>query len=310
MELHDFINLVANKRKTILGVIAIFLVLGVGVIAVQRFKYSSKSQVLVVQEYNQNVDSYTASKSNEYLSSVLASVISSNSFYDKVMNSSFNINSAYFGTTPKDQMKEWQRTVDAKNIGDSGIISITVYHPDRAEAEKIVRATTYVLMTQHAAYDGTSEAVKIRLIDQPITSNYPVRPNIPVILGLALGLGLVCGLLIVYLNSANEFYNHENYHEVNNKINNNLNNNLNNVRSTNYLAHEQIVNDQPVANKQVSERSPEVHSAKAHTPYGNKAVVPPESIFQAEPEGDYLLDEDVDLGEETTFQGNIRNILN
>jgi uncharacterized protein involved in exopolysaccharide biosynthesis len=80
MEFNDFIQLIARKRKTILGVIALFIVIGAGVIAVQRFKYSSKSQLLVVQEYNQTVDAYTASKSNEYLSSVLASVVVSNSF--------------------------------------------------------------------------------------------------------------------------------------------------------------------------------------------------------------------------------------
>lgn len=199
MELHDFIDLVRRKRKTVYGIIALFLVIAAGIIGVQRFKYSSKSQLLVVQEYNGTVDAYTASKSSEHLSSVLASVVTSNSFFMKVLASNTDINAGYFGTTPKDQMKEWDRTVTAKSVNDSGIIAITVYHPSAAESKKIASAINYVLMTQHSAYDGANEAVKVRLIDQPVTSNFPVRPNIPLIAGLALALGFVSSLMYIYL---------------------------------------------------------------------------------------------------------------
>lgn len=199
MELHDFINLVARKRKTVFGIIALFIILGAGIIAVQRFKYSSKSQLLVVQEYNRTVDAYTASKSNEYLSSVLANVVVSNSFFTKVTEAGFNINTGYFGDNTKDQMKEWNRTVTAKSINDSGIISIVVYHPDRSQAEKIDRAINHVLMTQNTAYHGSGDAVKVRLIDQPITSTLPVKPNILLTIGLAIALGFVTSLIYIYL---------------------------------------------------------------------------------------------------------------
>ncbi len=199
MEFHEFLNLIARKRKTIYGIVALFIVLSAGIIAVQRFKYSSKSQLLVVQEYNSTVDAYNASKSTERLSSVLANVVTSNSFFSKVLAASPTINVSYFGTTPKDQMKQWDRTVTAKSINDAGIIAVTVYHPDRAEAEKIAGAINYVLMTQHSAYDGANDAVKIRLIDQPVSSSFPVQPNIPLILGLAIALGFVSSLIYVYL---------------------------------------------------------------------------------------------------------------
>jgi uncharacterized protein involved in exopolysaccharide biosynthesis len=208
MELNDFLNLVALKRKTIFGIIAIFLILGVGVIAVQRFKYSSSSQLLVVQEYSQNIDAYTASKSNEYLSSVLASVITSNSFFSKVLEAGFDIDANYFGNTPKDQMEQWTKTVTAKNINDSGIISISVYHPNREQADKINRAINYVLMTQNTAYHGSGDAVKVRLIDQPITSTYPVKPDILLTLGLAIALGFLTSLIYVYLTPLTNLPNH------------------------------------------------------------------------------------------------------
>ncbi len=199
MEFHEFLNLIARKRKKVYGIIALFLIIAAGVIAVQRFKYSSKSQLLVVQEYSSPVDVYTASKSSEHLSSVLASVVTSNSFFTKVLATGPTINAEYFGDNGKDQMKQWSRTVTAKSINDSGIIAITVYHPNRAEAEKIAGAINYVLMTQHGAYDGANDAVKVRLIDQPVTSSFPVKPNIPLIAGLAVALGLVFSLIYIYL---------------------------------------------------------------------------------------------------------------
>lgn len=199
MEFNDFINLVARKRKTVYGIIALFILLGVGVIAVQRFKYSSKSQLLVVQEYNRSVDAYTASKSNEYLSSVLANVVTSNSFFTKVMESGFSINQGYFGDNTKDQMREWDRTVTAKSINDSGIIAITVYHPNRNQAEQIDRAINFVLMTQNTAYHGSGDAVKVRLIDQPISSTWPVRPNVFLIISIAVLLGFLTSLVYLYL---------------------------------------------------------------------------------------------------------------
>ena len=210
MEFHDFLHLLSKKRKTIYGIIALFLLLGIAVIAVQRFKYSSKSQLLVVQEYDRSVDAYTASKSNEYLSSVLADVVVSNSFFTKVMESGFEVNGSYFGDTTKDQMKEWNRTVSARSINDSGIISVTVYHPNRAEAEKIDRAINYVLMTQNTAYHGSGDAVKVRLIDQPISSSFPVRPDIALTLGLAIALGFLASLVYIYLTPpANAFVPHQ-----------------------------------------------------------------------------------------------------
>ena len=56
---------------------------------------------------------------------------------------------------------------------------------------------------QHAAYDGANDAVKIRLIDQPVSSSFPVQPNIPLILGLAVALGFVSSLIYVYLSPVN-----------------------------------------------------------------------------------------------------------
>lgn len=84
MELQNFLQLVQRKRKIIFGIVALFLIVAAVAVAFQPFKYSSQSQLLVIQErQGMVVDAYTASKSSEHLSRVLASVVTSNSFLQK-----------------------------------------------------------------------------------------------------------------------------------------------------------------------------------------------------------------------------------
>ena len=50
MELQQFIQLIKVKRKTVLGSITLFMLIATVAIAFQTFKYSSDSQLLVIQE--------------------------------------------------------------------------------------------------------------------------------------------------------------------------------------------------------------------------------------------------------------------
>jgi len=153
---------------------------------------------LVIQNFS-NPDPYLASKSTEYLSNILAKVIYSNSFFENVLESGYYINKNYFGQTVKEQMKIWAKTVSAKSMNDSGIIALNIYHTDRSQTELINRAVVFTLQTKHGLYHGGGENVSIKVIDEPITSNYPVKPNLVLNFGLALALGLVFSLIYIYL---------------------------------------------------------------------------------------------------------------
>lgn len=197
MELREFISLAFKKKVTIIFIVIIFLILAIILSLVQPFKYGASSQVLVIQN-SANPDPYATSKSAEYLSNILAKVISSNSFFNSVLDSGYFIDKNYFGQTVKAQMKIWNKTVSAKSLNDSGIISLTVYHTDRAQAELINRAVVYTLQTKHGLYHGGGD-ISIKVIDEPITGNYPVQPNLILNFGLSLVLGLIFSLAFVYL---------------------------------------------------------------------------------------------------------------
>lgn len=198
MELKEFILLLVRKKVTIFFIVIIFLILAIILSIIQPFKYGSSSQILVIQNFS-NQDPYLASKSTEYLSNILTKVIYSNSFFANVLNSGYFINKNYFGQTIKNQMKIWNKTVSAKAVNDTGIISLEVYHTDRVQAEMIVRAVVYTLQIKHGLYHGGGNNVSIKIIDEPITSNYPVQPNIILNLSLALALGFIFAGIYVYL---------------------------------------------------------------------------------------------------------------
>ncbi len=198
MNIHQYFNLMARKRQTIAIIMSIFLSVAILASAVQPFKYGSSLKLLTINTFKE-VDPYTVSRSNEHLSNLLSQIVSSNSFFEKVKNSNSNIDGNYFNGDSKKQMKRWNKTVKAKGLGDTGMIAIDVYHSDPSQAAEIARAVAYALQTEHSQYHGFGDRVQIKMIDQPITSSFPVQPNVVLNLSLAFIFGLIFSLIYIYV---------------------------------------------------------------------------------------------------------------
>jgi len=169
----------------------------------QPLKYSAESQVLVVPDYQKTSDPYQISRTNEYLSSLLAQVTYSSSFFEATVKPDYQIDTAYFGDTAKKRMTSWRNTIKVKPINDSGAISVKVYHTDKQQAEKLVRAINYNLITKNNYYHGLGDKVTLKVIDEPLVSNWPAKPNLPLNFGLAIVLGVLIGLAQIYVVSVN-----------------------------------------------------------------------------------------------------------
>lgn len=178
----------------------------------QPLKYSAESQILVVPDYQQTSDPYQISRTNEYLSSLLAQVTYSSSFFEATAKPEYQIDTVYFGNTAKKRMISWRNTIKVKSIADSGVISVKVYHTDKQQAEKLVRAINYNLITKNNYYHGLGDKVTLKVIDEPLVSNWPAKPNLPLNFGLAIVLGVLIGLAQIYIVSVN--YNNEEWSEV------------------------------------------------------------------------------------------------
>jgi len=199
MNLNEFFIAMSKKKQTFVSVFIIFVLIAILITALMPFKYGSSLRLLTVHSFKETTDPYMVSKSSERLSSLLAKLVYSNSFFEKIKESGFNIDKAYFGDTEKKQMEEWEKTVKSKSIGDTGIIAIDIYHTDRNQTEEIAKAIVFILKKDHDLYHGFGKNLEIKVIDKPITSNFPVKPNIVLNLTLAIIFSIIFSLSYIYL---------------------------------------------------------------------------------------------------------------
>lgn len=197
MEFNEFLNLIKKKKQTIFTLILVIVMLAIVFSLAQTMKYTVKSRLLVVQNSSNN-DAYTLSKSNEYLGNLFAEVVYSSSFYDRVIASQYYINNDYFSGSYNQQIEKWQKTVQTKTKGDTGIVEIYVYHPQTTEANKIALAINDILINSNQDYQG-GQNIKISIIDQPMTSSYPNKPNLPYNVAAALFGSFVISLFYIYI---------------------------------------------------------------------------------------------------------------
>ena len=199
MDLLQFIKLINKRKQTVIGIVVLFLAIAVIVTFIQPFKYSSEAKILVIQNFPKGSDPYAISRSNQYLSSVLARIVNTNLFYSEVVNSGFNINKNYFPENVEKQIRVWNKTVSAKAIGDSGLISLKVVHPDKYQADQIMRGINNVLKTKNSYYHGLGDQVSIKTVDQPHTSDWPAEPKIFLNFMLAFAFGAVFSFSFIFL---------------------------------------------------------------------------------------------------------------
>lgn len=160
-------------------------------------EYSSTTQILITQELGA-VDAYTASRSAERIADDLANIVYTSTFFDKVLASGYNVDSTYFSTDATKRRTEWQDAVNATVSRSSGLLSITAYHPDVTQAQELAQAVAYVLTTQGWTYTSGGN-ITVQVVDEPLNSRYPVRPNLLIngLSGLILGLLGATGYLLI-----------------------------------------------------------------------------------------------------------------
>jgi capsular polysaccharide biosynthesis protein len=177
------------KRVLFFGLVA--MVAAIGLSLLQPLKYSSSVRMLIIQPGNYNVDPYTAIRSAEQIGNNLAQVVYTTDFYSKVMDAGgakYSIDPTYFPDNDAKRRKLWSQMVSVKVENGTGLLNITVYHPDKDQATQIAQSIAYVMTNQGANYVGGT-ALQIRLVDEPLVSRFPVKPNLAVngFTGLLLG---------------------------------------------------------------------------------------------------------------------------
>lgn len=188
------------------------LVLALIISFVQPLRYSSTARMLILQDVGSGVDAYTASRSEERIADNLSTLIYTSTFFDQVMSAGFSIDDSGFPEDPSKRRKEWGRTVTATVARGSGLLTVSAFHRDVTQAEQLVRAIAFVLTDRVGEYTSGGD-VTVSLVDEPLNSRWPVKPNVLLNLLSGFVLGGFVGVSYVLLQTERIRRRHQFVHE-------------------------------------------------------------------------------------------------
>ncbi len=211
----NYLNTIKNHWQTIIVTTLIMVVLSLILSLIKPLEYRTRVDLLIIQKQSANMDSYQSARASEKLAQTLISVIKTKSFLSKVLNTNFNIDKNKLPKNEKDLRTVWNKKISANLLQESSILRVDVFDKNKIQSNKIANAVAFILINDSNEYHGSGSSVVIKIVNEPLTSNYPARPNII----LNIFFGLVIGLI---LSLANIFY------KINKKLENNIYNNFNN----------------------------------------------------------------------------------
>jgi capsular polysaccharide biosynthesis protein len=162
------------KQKKGLIIISGLLLAAVSFWGVMLFspRYQSNFDVLIVQNQQEFVDSYTLAKSTEHFSKLLSEGIYTETFLGKVIE-----NYPALGKTlpidREDRMEKWGKMVRTSLNVELGIIHIKVLAGSRADAEAVSKTVAGVLASNSNLFISENQKIEARMINAPIVKMNP-----------------------------------------------------------------------------------------------------------------------------------------
>jgi len=192
-----FFKILQHKWSAVFIIAITTVILSLLLSFLEPIQYSSTVRLLTIQRSSLNLDPYTAIKSSERIGDNLSQIIYTSTFFDKVLSAGFDVNKSIFPKDERKKRKMWSKMVDAQVSRGTGMLTISVYHKDRDQATQIANAIAYVLTIEGWEYIGGD--LQIKLVDAPLQSRFPVKPDF--LLNGAMGLifGAIIGVGFVYL---------------------------------------------------------------------------------------------------------------
>ncbi|HUT22099.1 MAG TPA: hypothetical protein VMX18_01670 [Candidatus Bipolaricaulota bacterium] len=188
-----------SKRKGVIILITSFVLLLTLIFSLfQPLKYSASISLLIIQTGDVNYDIYSASRSAERVADSLSQLVYTSTFFDKVMNSGYDVSRSSFDPLEYKRRQEWARTVETQVKRGTGILQIIVYDGSQYKAGELANAVADVLAKQGQEYIGSSN-VSIKIVDNVLVSRYPVKPNFVLNAFLGILIGAIIGISYVAL---------------------------------------------------------------------------------------------------------------
>lgn len=193
-----YLSIFRQGKRTLIIFAILGLLIGFVFSITKPLQYRSQASVLVIPDPRVNQDGYQATKSAEKYALTLSSVMPTMSFYNKVIAQNPAI-AVLFSKDQNKQRKEWQRDIQVQAVPETGILRLAVYNHEKENAQEILTSVVSVLEKEGPAYLGGNSAVMIYMIDSPLATSIPVRPNYPLNMLGGIVTGLLVGAVIVFV---------------------------------------------------------------------------------------------------------------
>ncbi|MFA6427659.1 MAG: hypothetical protein WCW16_04445 [Candidatus Magasanikbacteria bacterium] len=173
-------------------------ILSAGATFLFPLSYRADAQVLIISQSRYGVDPYTVVRSAERVGENIAQVMRTNDFYQKVKEqTSYVIDWNYFEKlNEREKRKLWGKTIVPSVVYGTGVLQVSAYHPNPDQANQLAGAAISALASKGWEYVGGDVAIKV--VNDPVVSKWPVRPNVALnaVLGFVVGV-LLTGLVVV-----------------------------------------------------------------------------------------------------------------
>jgi capsular polysaccharide biosynthesis protein len=168
-------------KKQWRAIVLFGLVVGFVSLAVSLFfplEYRADADVLIIAKSRTGVDPYTIVKSAERVGDSLVQIVHTDDFYAKVIEEALDrVDVREFDTlSARKKRKEWQRVVKPSVVYGTGVLKVSAFHRDPAKASDLASAVIDTLAKYGWEYVGGD--VSIRVVNAPVVTDYPVRPNL------------------------------------------------------------------------------------------------------------------------------------
>jgi len=215
MDFKETIKIILQRKWLVFWMAVLGAVLFFDLMVIQTPDYEASSKILVIQKQTNGQDIYTVSKSAQRLAQILREAIYSDSFFEKVLESPYEIEVINFSADPEKRRKEWKKTVNVTIGRDLGLMEIDISYPRQEKAEQISRAITSALKQNHQLYHGAGDNIEMRILDYPLVDKKP--NSLRLWLGTLLGaiVGFLAGAVIAFRKSLTKDNNNANLTPVN-----------------------------------------------------------------------------------------------
>ena len=208
---NNLVSVLQNKIVYIFLFAVLLAVMALVITLLQTPKYRVKTSYLIVQKQENAVDAYATARSSEKVAMNFSRIIATDSFFNKVLSTTFGVQEGW-PEDPLQKRKMWNKTIKTVVTGEDSILTVEVYHENSKTAREISKGIAFVLVNQSSEYHGAGDLISIKIVDSPLDSKRPVKPNYLVnILGAFLiGLFSAGGFFVYRL----QFQGEENFHDL------------------------------------------------------------------------------------------------